>query len=479
VALRSDGQAALLAWAEALLNDEDLENAEARAGRALDLSAGDPRSEAEALLLIARAQLKSNNSALAARTLDDVEYRLEKLGPEPSVAKAWTIASRARLLVFADRHSDSIPAYEKAIRLAIDAQGPGSVAAIDMQLEAATSLVMTQQPERSVRFFESAIGSLRGLGGAHEVRAAFESARFAYVRRVGGRHGSTTQLLQTLQECIDTLAASKQPVAPWFIPQIRVWMGSSMVGYGDIDHGVRLIEDNVPVLKRYHDSPNQRYGLAEELAEALNLSGRHLEAKHWYEERIANVRSRYSADSPYLAFAYAYAAQNLARAGLNGEAEALLAKAPQTPLPREREGDPMQTLRDVRAMIHLSNGDTKAALSVLQSVTVDGDRSQCICDHELLGEALCRAGRRANGMGLLNAQLADQVAEQRRGNVYRHSPETARLYAVIGRCALDAGDRRTAQINASRARESFDAQPGVSPYFKQPLVDLERAIASW
>jgi len=43
-------------------------------------------------------------------------------------------------------------------------------------------------------------------------------------------------------------------------------------------------------------------------------------------------------------------------------------------------------------------------------------------------------------------------------------------------CALAAGQRELALTYAELARQAFAEQPGVSPYYKAPLADLERRL---
>jgi hypothetical protein len=56
------------------------------------------------------------------------------------------------------------------------------------------------------------------------------------------------------------------------------------------------------------------------------------------------------------------------------------------------------------------------------------------------------------------------------------SPQRAYLRARAGLCAIAAGDRAAARSLAAQARAAFTAQPGVSPYYKAPLIKLERAL---
>jgi hypothetical protein len=51
----------------------------------------------------------------------------------------------------------------------------------------------------------------------------------------------------------------------------------------------------------------------------------------------------------------------------------------------------------------------------------------------------------------------------------KHKPSWARIRSTTGMCALVAGQRLRAIELARLAHAAFEAQPGVSPYFKRPL----------
>ena len=60
---------------------------------------------------------------------------------------------------------------------------------------------------------------------------------------------------------------------------------------------------------------------------------------------------------------------------------------------------------------------------------------------------------------------------------FAYHPHVAHWRAVTGLCALDAGNRRRAMELAELARQAFTQQPGVSPYYKAPLLTLEKRLA--
>jgi hypothetical protein len=91
--------------------------------------------------------------------------------------------------------------------------------------------------------------------------------------------------------------------------------------------------------------------------------------------------------------------------------------------------------------------------------------------YSIYGAFLCAAGDARIGLSHL---VTAQEALSR--HVSPHSPELARLRAMTGLCALSLGHRREAEMLSEQARHAFDAQPRVSPYFKEPLRRLQQQL---
>jgi hypothetical protein len=94
-----------------------------------------------------------------------------------------------------------------------------------------------------------------------------------------------------------------------------------------------------------------------------------------------------------------------------------------------------------------------------------------IGEAQLRGEALCSLQRHQEGLRWLRVEV-----EHRQKWVSANEPVLARNRAVAGLCSWAGGNWTEARRFASQARAAFTAQPGVSPYYKAPLVKLERAL---
>jgi tetratricopeptide (TPR) repeat protein len=205
-------------------------------------------------------------------------------------------------------------------------------------------------------------------------------------------------------------------------------------------------------------------------------TGRHDLADSSIRELMALRRQRGQGNQPWAAVEHYRLAQNLTMQGRTKEAEKVLDEAPRFGAARGEGGDLdryTKLLRWGRAEARLVAGRTSDALELLQGTepsaeALTGDWTYY---RSTLGEALCAAGRRGEGLGLLKqAVAADEPTN------FAHAPWLARRRALIGLCAEGMGDRRLAMRYAAQAREDFVAQSEVSPYYKAPLFKLERLL---
>jgi len=139
------------------------------------------------------------------------------------------------------------------------------------------------------------------------------------------------------------------------------------------------------------------------------------------------------------------------------------------------KADPLwfaEALPIARARVKLDRGDPAAALALLPPDRGDMEDFTSEDRRLLRGEALCALGRSREGLPLMETHT-QKLAED---SSALHSG-LARWRATTGLCALDAGDHRRAVELAELARQAFTQQPGVSPYYKAPLLALEKRLA--
>jgi hypothetical protein len=143
---------------------------------------------------------------------------------------------------------------------------------------------------------------------------------------------------------------------------------------------------------------------------------------------------------------------------------------------RELEASPASLpLVSAKALIRVERGDARGALELLDTIQLQPNAllEETLKDEILVtrGRALCSLGRAGEGLPMLEEVIARLAGKQ-----YAHSPYVAHLRSVAGTCALRAGGRDKAVVLADLSRQAFAAQPGVSPYYKAPLQQLESAL---
>lgn len=482
--LRADPQdqaKALLALGQALFDDRRYSDAEPRVRRAAELAGSAGPLHLDAMVLLARAQNFQGQKQASDATKAKVEAEVKAGAGTPSAAGAWVRfwhASSAYTAV--ERLAESMPLFQEAIDHALLAEGPLSTTAIAMRLAVAQALADTQHPEQATKQFDAAITTLRQLGGAHEIRAAFEASTFAARRNTRSGQITGTEAITTIERNRAVLAASTLPMPEWFVPYVDFWLGLVKTNYGEVTQGLELIEVNAPALRKALANPNDAWRVSRGLGESLMEAGRHEPADRSLREALGEMsRSSQGGIDPFAVPDYLFIAENLSMRGHTREAEEFLDKAPDYEalhVPGEEALRHLSNwrLKLARAEARLAGDDASGALELLSRITPEANtrpdmRSQY---DRALGEALCAAGRHAEGLKVLSPRLA----EQEEADFSPHAPWLARLRAVTGLCALRAGDRSTAMTYAAQARAAFTAQPGVSPFYKAPLFKLERAL---
>ncbi|MBK6862461.1 MAG: protein kinase [Ideonella sp.] len=469
---------ARLVLAQALFDDGRPDEAERHAREAIALAGDDAGLRPEGLTLLARVLIERGKLDDATALLDTLAVDLEHDDRRPSVAAALVLAQRARLLVIRNRLDDAVPMYERAIQSALESEGPLSRAAIAMRLQIAFTLRTTAHFKRATdEFFEPAIAGLRALGGAHEVRAEFESARYWSSEYVNAQQVPFAQAFAAVERSRAALVAQSAQLPPWLIAQLDFWLGSMRATWGDVAGGVPLMERSAPLLRAVANTPEKRFLLESALGNALMDAGQHELADAALRAQRSARHDMGEAEHPHAAWDHVLMAKNLRMQGRHAEAEALLATAPSLQAIRGVGLNPEANARAVvfaRALNRLSLGDAKGANELAQHLAPRPDDPESYVPIYLAmrGEVLCTLGQVRDGLGLLEAAVA---AEEKADN-YVHAPWLARYRALTGVCALAAGDRAKARRLALQAKEAFSAQSEVSPYYKAPLYALETGL---
>jgi hypothetical protein len=128
-------------------------------------------------------------------------------------------------------------------------------------------------------------------------------------------------------------------------------------------------------------------------------------------------------------------------------------------LSRLARGDPAGALRALRARADILPGDDDGSEPPQRNANVTR------------GWLWCELGEPARGL-----EAMAQAEAQRVRYAFAQDPGLAWLRGREGLCALRLGRQAEAKRLAALAREAFNRQPGVSPFYKVPLFELERAL---
>jgi hypothetical protein len=118
----------------------------------------------------------------------------------------------------------------------------------------------------------------------------------------------------------------------------------------------------------------------------------------------------------------------------------------------------------------LAGGNISGALQALPRVSDTIEDNHPYSKH-LHGEILCASGDPTHGLELMLGSIA--IVSR---SVGQNHPDLAKMRADAGLCALSIGARPRAEEMADLARRAFQAQPNVSPWFKEPLKRLEKQL---
>jgi len=277
---------------------------------------------------------------------------------------------------------------------------------------------------------------------------------------------------QVLEEISAFLRANAAVIPPEAIAWNDFERARVLLFWGEYAKAKPLLDSSASVLLDTQ-SLSRRWLLVAVLGKAAMYLGEHETADRWLRQRI-EIRTKVGqGNHPWAAVDWQEYARNLSMWGRHGDAEAVLAAAPRFPdLDRPGSGDYLRP--EALTRVRLDAGDFRAALKSLPT-TEPGkeDTEDSFSRFQLRGETRCGIGDAEAGLVDLKRSIKSQSEF-----ASENHPWIARLRAVAGLCALSLGQRRQAEEFAVQARNAFAAQPDVSPYFKEPLIRLERQLRS-
>jgi len=468
---------ALVLLAQALSSEGRLTEADSRARRAVDLSTSDPLASVRGRLVLAQILFDRAMYAETTSELNLIDQALSKMKGALTIEQARVTFLRAELLDRDGQFNAAVAKYEQAIDEAIHVEGLHSRGVIAMRLRFVGELVQERRMKETKIHLAAALDAMRALGGADDVEAASAEARQAGVFLNYG-FMPPDEALAIIERSRATIYALGLRAPEAVRARIDFTLGKALLDRGEISRAHALLSKAVPVLRASTESPKELRILGVGLGTALEESGRHAEADVELR-RSLEYRRRESGSNPMMmASGYRFVAINLREQGRFDEAEFMLRSAPNLDDIRDPSKGTAQmaaVLASERALVAFERGDAALALRLLAKYDDKSDFDPAFgVENPSLVRAACRCtvGQAREALPLMEL-FTSQIAE----TSYVHSPELAQLRAWTGLCALKAGNRRRAAELAAQAKTAFVEQPEVSPYYKVPLLKLERALS--
>lgn len=465
---------ALLQRVLALKDDGRIGDCEGPARKALDLAHDDAALSNEATALLAGVLGASGQTDERDALLRRVKARLGGGTDPPSIAMAWLAWAQGHAAMQSNRFDLMVLSGLQAIDIAQRAEGPSSKTAARMKIVLGFNLIVANRQPEAMALIVPALAELEASGEAGVVRAAVDRADL-WTQMEKERSIPSAEALAAVRHSRDAIDSLTVGVPQVIHARIDVDEASILVRRGSLAEAEALLMRSADVLRAAEDPQSFRvYELGSVEALLAMTSGRHDAADRILRDLAAQRMAIGQGDNANAATDFAGLAQNRTMQGRLDDAQAILDAAPSfQPMAgvpaQEQQSD--ESIAWGFARLRLQRGDAEGALATMHDLEDGDDWSEPYSLVALRAEALCGAGRATEGLPMMRDAIA-----ARAGCADANDPTLARHRAVAGLCALAIGDRRHAEAMACESRAGFTAQPGVSPWFKEPLARLESAL---
>ncbi len=473
----ADRADARLLLARALASEGKLAEAESTARAAAGLGTLTADSLSRARLVLCEILIKRAQYPAAMLELEQIRAAAggeANLNPRMRIE---TATLHAEILRLTNRLDEAIALLRRAIDLTLIVEGPQSSRAIDTHLSLARVYTTAGRASEAKAPLATALAAMRSLGGKDDIAAALIEAKMTVVG--GNVWAAPYEDVMKVFDRLDQAIAGHGRAVP---EEVRAWIAHfravAAYSFNDVEQAYEIGWPAIEKLLPRTESPADRAMLLMMLDSVAMETGRHDEANRYAQRALDETVLAHGPRAPQLVWRYVDLAMNLSMSGRHDEAVHVLSTMPA--LEPRLEANPRRNgetygaglIALLRAQIELDRGDPSAALRFLQPMVPLGDTDFPGWDPLLYrGRALCAAGQTVEGLPLFEAAVAREVSQ-----VYKHSHWLAWDRAMLGQCALRAGDRRRAEELANLARETFQKHPGVAAYFKKPSRELDRQL---
>ncbi|MBS0444460.1 MAG: protein kinase [Proteobacteria bacterium] len=467
----------LLLLADANRAEGRVSEAEANARSAIALVDIDTAAGVESRAKLANLLIEAGKIAEARSTVETIERDASAGVRTVGAAAGLLLTAKAELMVRDNRFDEALPIFEEAIERVVAAEGSDSRLAIRLRSDLAFRLLYRHRVDEGTGLIDLALKALNASGDTGRMQAAVVTASFWTSLYLAAPAVSYAETVATIERARSQLDRWRLVLPPGIIGYVDFQLGWLHLVRGDLGRADPLIRAAAPVVAAATDTVFGRYEVAATLGAEAMFAGRTAEADVQLR-RALSIRSEMGESTyPFTALDWCYVALNLVMSGDTGAAERFISLAPAF---GDMKGDAVmgiyyaQVVGIVRARILLERGQPAKAMEVLPKPYSSGYRRPTgleLGSSPLSGEILCKGGKAEAGLPILLTTIG--LEEPLRAP---QDPSLARFRAVAGLCALEAGRLKQARQFADLSRRAFTLQPGVNPWFKAPLIELERVL---
>jgi tetratricopeptide (TPR) repeat protein len=466
--------AALELLARAQTQQSRLPEAEMTLRKALDTAQALGLSRAtDVRLELVQCLIRKPDVKEAEKELEAAESAWKQAGATDTAQESLIDLSRADLLrAFNHPWAEAKPLFERAVQLAEQSRGPDSPLAVQANRVYARILAIQHEPQ-AVAYYDKVLTAMRRRNGELDLDAALmEGEAVSYLGFLLPRD----EVLRRVSNVRRVLARIGDRVAPVSIARANLRIGATLEFRGDITAARPLVESAAAVLKSQPEISYEYDQRVQTLADVLADAGEHQRADVLYRDLFAFWRKAMP-DRAWLE-EFVGIVFNLLMAGDVAGASAQMRLVPGLDPRGTYRAHELEALERTRALIEIAVGQPRQAAERLMpfvkaatntaGTEVSGVQPGTA---RTAGWALCESGDVQLGVRLLERYVIEGEKIQ-----VSSGPYLALGRSYLGLCLLKTGDVRRARELAALAQQAFTEQPGVSPYFKKPLAELQRRL---
>ena len=445
--------------------------------------------------MLAYIQFVRSKFAAATDQLDQAESLLDAEGDRRSMTYADILRTRSLLLLWDDKDPTAARAkFERARQLTEELTGPLSAESIALKKTFAKYLIQYGELEPGRAMFDQLLASIRNAAGEDDLEAT--SLELDLIYRLNDLRVLPDQAIERLKKLTSALDRRASAVPTLLRARADMVTGAAYTERGDIQRAEPLMKHAYQMLS---DGPLEaedvpvfaiKYVAMFFYAQWADEAGQHDLATALWDEiyrvrqtalAAVGVRRDSVIDPEIDAIRSRIMGGDLASAAerLANVKQQLVSGRPKM---LNLHWDPGWEALALEVLLDTESGNFKDAKRLVDewSQGPARDRSQNLLIYTLWpagfdalqGVVDCGTGDVAAGLGVLTTLVSTY-----QDRLSPNNPTMAYLRSQAGLCAIQAGQPARARALQVAARRAFTLQPGVSAFYKKPLIELEHRLA--